>query len=118
LLLLLQQKNVYTVLRQNTEGKIYGITFVDNQNKTVFNGSDIGKAYSAAHLQNRILAPDKKENLISHEPMKNTAPINQESLAKNDPSITDILFSQEQTHNTPFELRKKKKKKRKNATDS
>lgn len=118
LLELLQQKNVYTVLRQSTEGKIYGITFVDNQNKTVFNGSDIGKGYSAAHLQNRILAPDKKENLISQEPIKNTAPINQVSLAKSDPSITDILFSQEQTQNTPFELRKKKKKKRKNATDS
>ena len=43
----LQQKQIYTVLRKNAEGRLYGITFVDNQNKVVFNGSDLGKGYSA-----------------------------------------------------------------------
>src|SRR5665213_988747 len=50
----LSQKNIYTVLRQNAEGRLYGITFVDNQNKVVFNGSDLGKGYSAAALQTRL----------------------------------------------------------------
>ncbi len=50
----LEKKQVYTVLRQNVEGRIYGITFVDNQNNCVFNGSDLGKGYSAAALQSRI----------------------------------------------------------------
>src|SRR6266542_4055343 len=50
----LKKKQVYTVLRQNAEGRIYGITFVDNQSKCVFNGSDLGKGYSAAGLQSRI----------------------------------------------------------------
>jgi len=50
----LQKQHVYTVLRQNAEGRFYGITFVDNQHKCVFNGSDIGKQYSAAALQGRI----------------------------------------------------------------
>ena len=50
----LKQKNIYTVLRQNAEGRLYGITFVDNQNKVVFNGSDLGKGYSAAALQSRL----------------------------------------------------------------
>ena len=31
----LQQKQIYTVLRQNAEGRLYGITFVDNQSKCV-----------------------------------------------------------------------------------
>jgi hypothetical protein len=65
LIKLLAQKNVFTALRQNSEGRIYGITFVDNQNKVVFNGSDLGKAYSAAHLQNKLLASvtvDKKQS--------------------------------------------------------
>ncbi len=33
----LKKKQVYTVLRQNAEGRIYGITFVDNQSKCVLN---------------------------------------------------------------------------------
>ncbi|WP_051084307.1 hypothetical protein [Segetibacter koreensis] len=50
----LQKKQVYTVLRQNKEGLIYGITFVDNRSRCVFNGSDLGKTYSAASLQSRM----------------------------------------------------------------
>ncbi len=56
----LDQKGIYTVLRQNAEGMLYGITFVDNQNKVVFNGSDLGKEYSATALQNRLAV--SKEN--------------------------------------------------------
>lgn len=50
----LENQQIYTMLRQNTDGRLYGITFVDNQNKCVFNGSDIGKGYSAAALQSRL----------------------------------------------------------------
>lgn len=56
----LQQKKIYTVLRQNAEGRLYGITFVDNQNKVVFNGSDLGKGYSAAALQSRLATGNEK----------------------------------------------------------
>lgn len=49
----LTQKDILTVLRKSVDGRVYGITFVDQRNKTVFNGSDIGKAYSAAQLQNK-----------------------------------------------------------------
>ncbi|MGN6355484.1 MAG: relaxase/mobilization nuclease domain-containing protein, partial [Parafilimonas sp.] len=55
LISLLESKKIATVLRQNAAGRIYGITFVDNQNKVVFNGSDLGRQYSIAHLQNIIL---------------------------------------------------------------
>jgi hypothetical protein len=50
----LTNKNVFPVIRQNTEGKIYGITFVDNNSKCVFNGSDIGKQYSAKGILDRL----------------------------------------------------------------
>ncbi|TAG31575.1 MAG: hypothetical protein EAZ35_02660 [Sphingobacteriia bacterium] len=62
----LQQKQIYAVLRQNAEGRLYGITFVDNQNKVVFNGSDLGKGYSAAALQSR-LATWSEKSLIQDE---------------------------------------------------
>ena len=45
---------VYTVLRQNDKGRIYGITFIDNSTKCVFNGSALGKQYSAEGIFNRF----------------------------------------------------------------
>ena len=39
----LEKDGINTVLRQNNEGIIYGITYVDHRTKSVFNGSDLGK---------------------------------------------------------------------------
>ena len=44
---------------RTTGGLTYGITFVDNKNKTVFNGSDLGKAYSAKAISERFSNQDK-----------------------------------------------------------
>lgn len=46
----LQVRGINVVYRQNEQGFLYGVTFVDNNLKVVFNGSDLGKAYSAATL--------------------------------------------------------------------
>ena len=67
----LNQKNIYTVLRQNAEGRLYGITFVDNQNKVVFNGSDLGKGYSAAALQSKLGAVN--ENPLAQDETKGSS---------------------------------------------
>lgn len=48
------KNDVYPVVRQNAEGRVYGITFVDNQTKCVFNGSDLGKQYSANAILDRL----------------------------------------------------------------
>ena len=49
----LENQGINMVLRQNKEGIIYGVTYVDHQTKCVFNGSDLGKLYSAKALQER-----------------------------------------------------------------
>ncbi len=49
----LQKEKINTVLRKNDQGIIYGITYVDHQKKSVFNGSELGKAYSAKAIQER-----------------------------------------------------------------
>jgi hypothetical protein len=49
----LQKERIQVVLRQNDQGIIYGLTYVDHQTKCVFNGSDLGKAYSANQIQQR-----------------------------------------------------------------
>ena len=43
----LQQEKISLIVRQNDKGLIYGLTYIDNNTKCVFNGSDIGKDYSA-----------------------------------------------------------------------
>ncbi|MCP1301472.1 relaxase/mobilization nuclease domain-containing protein [Chryseobacterium sp. S0630] len=39
---------INTVIRRNEAGRIYGMTFIDHNSKTVWNGSNLGKEYSAA----------------------------------------------------------------------
>lgn len=43
----LAKNNINAVFRENTEGRIYGITFIDHQSRCVFNGSKMGKEFSA-----------------------------------------------------------------------
>ena len=59
----LYQKGIQVIFRQNEEGRLYGVTFVDHQTKSVFNGSDLGKAYSAASFINRFGNTDNLKNL-------------------------------------------------------
>ena len=47
------KNGINTVLRQNEQGTIYGITYVDHQTKCVFNGSVLGKQYSAKGILER-----------------------------------------------------------------
>lgn len=56
----MNQRNIQVVLRKSDTGKIYGITYVDNKNFTVFNGSDLGDQYKAKTIQERL-------NIVSHD---------------------------------------------------
>lgn len=122
----LQQKQIYTMLRQNAEGRLYGITFVDNQNKVVFNGSDLGKGYSAAALQSKLatvnenpLGQDEQKGSSSSGALLKENDLNKQqdktisTTAKNE-NLLDVLLSvKEQYDNTPNNLLKKKRKKKK-----
>lgn len=43
----LKEKGIEVVFRENTDGRIYGATFIDHENKAVLNGSRLGKEFSA-----------------------------------------------------------------------
>ncbi|ALL06290.1 relaxase [Pedobacter sp. PACM 27299] len=58
LIIELKKVGVNLILRTNEQGRIYGTTFVDHINKTVFNGSDLGKLYSANILSQLISTND------------------------------------------------------------
>lgn len=99
----LRKEQVQTVLRQNPEGIIYGITFVDMKNKTVFNGSELGKSYSIAGLQKQLEKTSAKEP-SNHQ----LAP---QPTQRWDPSLLeDLLKPENEDLPIPFEWIKKKKK--------
>jgi hypothetical protein len=52
----LHKQQVHALFRTNDQGITYGATFVDNEHKVVFKGSDLGKAYSANALNARFAA--------------------------------------------------------------
>lgn len=58
----LAKNNINIVFRENTEGRIYGATFIDHQSRCVFNGSKMGKEFSA-NVFNDLF----KDNIINKQ---------------------------------------------------
>ena len=50
----LNEKGIDVVIRQNNEGRIYGVTFIDHNNRIALNGSRLGKEFSANAINNLI----------------------------------------------------------------
>jgi hypothetical protein len=49
-------QGINAMFRENKEGRVYGLTFVDNRNGAVFNGSDLGKPYSGQAMIKQLEA--------------------------------------------------------------
>jgi len=113
----LKEKGVIVVFRTNDQNFIYGITYVDHTTKSVFNGSDLGKEYSAAGIRGRL---DKPLTLAEGANMK----VANETSEKNyinyslhvqtqKNSLLDIFTQPSKTfHHLPYEFRRRKRKKR------
>lgn len=50
----LKREQVTIIVRRSERGQVYGLTYIDHFNKTVFNGSDLGKEYSAKKILKRL----------------------------------------------------------------
>jgi len=119
LILLLAKMQVQLVIRQNSEGRIYGLTFVDHQQKAVFNGSDLGKEYSAAMLFQRLaisgpesVQPSKSQQPVRSLEQRTAQPVEQSPKSV---SLIDLLLNpQGQDAGIPTQLiQQKRRKKRK-----
>jgi hypothetical protein len=124
----LEKQGINTVLRQNAQGIIYGITYVDHRTKSVFNGSAIGKEYSAKAIQERCLKPGIIQHLdnasqqeISKKPSYQkedtyrqiSIPEKTESERVLFPNaLSDLLQPEQQYAYVPYQLKKSRKKKR------
>ncbi|MGB4398908.1 MAG: relaxase/mobilization nuclease domain-containing protein [Daejeonella sp.] len=117
----LQQKGIEVIYRKNDQGRLYGVTFVDHKSKVVFNGSDLGKAYSAAGLSNWFTSPElnKPANTIKFRHPDDSIKASQWSNTTfnqnpDQPSlIDDLLKSEYQEDNMPDSQLRRRKKKRK-----
>ena len=119
----LEKEGINTVIRQNSDGIIYGITYVDHRTKCVFNGSAIGKPYSAKGILERcgeaIEQPTQKQEFVKHPSSKTfsseeqrVAPPVQQNKGNND--LLEALLQPEHTSGyVPHQLTRKGGKKRK-----
>lgn len=57
---MLKREGIDLLFREN-ESMVYGINFVDHHTKCVFNGSDLGKGYTAGRLLQRIAESGTRE---------------------------------------------------------
>ena len=63
----LSEQGINVVVRRNDTGRIYGITFIDHNSKTVWNGSRLGKELSANTFNdywNNNIKPEIKEPAV------------------------------------------------------
>tara|TARA_R110002020_G_scaffold464859_1_gene685937 strand:- start:381 stop:1598 length:1218 start_codon:yes stop_codon:yes gene_type:complete len=107
----LRRKGIKPLLRINEEGRLYGVTYIDNVNRCVFNGSALGKELSANALSVRFT----KNHVLSDpsEIQQEMQLIGQENdLDARIPNLHISLNSYQPEDPTPYELRQKKKKRR------
>jgi hypothetical protein len=120
----LEKESIHTVLRQNKEGIIYGITYIDHKTKCVFNGSDLGKPYSAKGILERCNQANTQQQaqgiglqtLPTAKEGKNIRPVNNntfQSTTNETDKILDSLVSPTTVYDgLPAELKTTKKKKK------
>ena len=121
----LQKMQIQLVCRTNAQGVIYGLTYIDHRRKCVFNGSALGKNFSAKAILNRI-APTDDSSLKTHKESLKFGEDNfnsNEKLPHSEPQFNQVLESLlavEQTYEPlPYQLKKsRKKKKRRNRNTS
>lgn len=118
----LEKEGIATVLRQSVDGRIYGITYIDHKNKVVFNGSDLGKQYSAKAMQERFATVvsktgERTTNDITAGQLQNNTGGN-EIIMPFGQSMAEILLQQEYMENLPMELKKNRKRKRKRLSNN
>lgn len=113
----LNRAGINLVFRKNAEGFRYGTTFVDHIHKTVFNGSDLGKSYSAKAISEIIGNDQLKKYLKPTNQRQTYLRGNTDSyLEPTKPTnFLDTLLGKSQVDSAPT-IGNKKKRKRKGIT--
>jgi hypothetical protein len=57
---LIKEKRLDVIFRENDQKRIYGVTFIDYQNRAILNGSRLGKEFSANVFNDLFNNPDRQ----------------------------------------------------------
>lgn len=138
----LAKSNIRLVAHDNETGQIFGLTYVDYTDKIAFNGASLGKPYSANGITKRCFAPAPPSSATAQTPAETAQnpPSLFQRLAELNLVDTDQLLLGEPTadyssssggglfeilsrgevlsHWLPYELRKKKKRRKKHNPDN
>lgn len=68
----LTEEGINTVVRRNSEGRIYGMTFIDHESRSVWNGSQLDRNLSANVFNDWWNDGNKPELKIQDSPVSNT----------------------------------------------
>jgi hypothetical protein len=74
----LSKQGVSAIFRENEQGRIYGATFIDHEQKCVFNGSRLGKDFSA-NVFNDLFKNEKYPSHNSQPELESEKSFNQEN---------------------------------------
>ncbi len=122
----LKAEGIQAVIRQNAEGFVYGLTYVDFRTKCVFNGSAIGKGYSAKGIldklfgisgnvldtgQKNMMGPILADNFVSRQPVEQAD--NSTGKETDKGMLHELMGSEFAPQNVPFDWKRRKKKRKK-----
>lgn len=125
----LEKQGIKTVLRCNKDGVIYGLTYVDFRTKCVFNGSDLGKQYSAKGILERCQSGSSHQDnnignsrhVITHQnhqqniSTEGQTAVTDRVLASNiEKAFNDLIQPMQATNYVPHQWKTRKKKKGRN----
>lgn len=122
---ILNNEGISMAMRKNTEGLLYGVTYIDHTSKCVFNGSTLGSSYAAKAIQERCedvviksqnMALDNSEHNEFQSTQNSISFISAEQVQK----IIDSIISPEYNGEyIPKELKgRRQKRKRKGQSDN
>jgi hypothetical protein len=129
---LLKHKNIDVVFRTNSDSFIYGITYVDHNSRSVFNGSELGKQYSAAIIKEKLkqepvggsqskTGSGESKTGSGEGSFKKTTELKKTNLttesvhqqAQNNNIIQSLTGNNSSYNYIPYQLRRKRKRKKK-----
>ena len=125
----LERQGIVLVKRENQQGRVYGLTYVDHRTRCVFNGSALGKSYSSKGMMERL------EGIESHglatrkvaldqgtgvncrfqvtQNTKDSGAVNTYDLIQISSPLEAVVKAEETQSHLPFDWRKRKKRKEK-----
>jgi hypothetical protein len=123
----LHKRGIRILFHENKEGRMYGVTFIDNVNRLVCKGSDLDERLTATNIMQRLLdkppVRHEKQNLTGqdrqlpeHSVSNNyhssaTGPVQAEQSEHS--VVQDAIYGLLQNENIPYQPNPYKKKKRK-----